>query len=213
MVSLQAYNSLYGVSQGPLPNYQWQIEVASWFNVALAKLQAKVVEFATGPSYVAPDGVVTLYDDHHFAAQCYMQKIRSSTGYYSFSLVGVVIILVIGGLILFVSFYIDTFTGFVLRRIGKEYKAQQWILDEKLQLQRMTYEKANIGNWRDCDSKVPVTTTKIQHMGVISTGLDGRHLAYVAESEDNSVDMGSEGSHYEALKGRGFVGYAPVSLG
>ena len=211
-VSLQAYNSLYELSQGPLPNNQWQIEVTSWFNVALAKFQANVVEFASGPATIATTGAVTrptyLYD----LAQCYMQKVRSSTGYTSFSLVGVVITLVFGGFILFVSLFIDTFAGFIQDRIHREYKAQQWTLDEKLQLQRMAYEKANVGEWRNCDSKVPVTTTKVQHMGVISTGQDGKHLAYVAEAEDSTPDLAGEEGHYESLKGSGFVGYAPVSL-
>ena len=210
--SLQAYNSLYDTSQGPLPNNQWQIEVTSWFNIALAKLQANVVQYASGPSIVGTNGVISLPNDLYYEAQCYMQKVRSNTGYTSFSLFGVVITLVVGGLILFVSLFVDAFIGFMQRRINREYKVQQWTLDEKLQLQRMAYEKAKIGDWRNCNGKVPVTTTKMQHMGVIFADQDGKHLAYVAEYEDGMADVMGEESHTEVLKGSGFVGYAPVSL-
>ena len=212
--SLQAYNSLFQDSQGSLPNNQWQIEVTSWFNIALAKLQANVVQYASGPSVIGTNGVVSLpnHNTLYWEAQCYMQKARSSTGYTSFSLFGVVITLVVGGLILFVSLFVDAFIGFIQRRINQHYKAQQWTLDEKLQLQRMVYEKAKIADWRNCDGKVPVTTMKMQHMGVIFAGQDSKHLAYVAEYKDGTADLVGEESHLEALKGNGFVGYAPVSM-
>ena len=44
--ALQAQNSVSVLSQGPLPNNQWEIESSSWFAAGLARLQQEVQQFA-----------------------------------------------------------------------------------------------------------------------------------------------------------------------
>lgn len=66
---------------------------------------------------------------------CHSQTFRSSGEVQSFSLLGIVIILSVGGLIILVSLWLETVVGWVQRRWGRgEAKRSQWENDEKLQL-------------------------------------------------------------------------------
>ena len=108
---------------------------------------------------------------------------RQGQGHVSFSLLGVVIILAAGSVIIVSAVFIDTMVGFMQRRLRRGvYKAIQWGLDEKLQLQRMGYEKGDIGRWQNADGRVPITEDRMEHMGVVMEGEDGKHPTYGRES-------------------------------
>ncbi|KZF21368.1 hypothetical protein L228DRAFT_262392 [Xylona heveae TC161] len=157
--ALQATESLYQKSQGPLPNNQWINEVQSWYNASLAKLQRMTVEYASGPSSTLPFGAyLQQYDDENSQRMCRNQKARQNGDYTSFSVLGIAIILVVGSIIILTSMCLEMIVAWIqVRYEFGLHRHLQWVLDEKLQLQRMAYEEAGMGTWSGGTDVVPVT--------------------------------------------------------
>ena len=139
-----------------LPDNQWQIEVTEMFSVSMAKLQQQMVGYATGPTYFH-EGLPFEQGDKDL---CQRQKIHGVSGYLSFSVLGVSIILSLGFLFIVTALILDTAVGF-LRRIldWDDHKRLQWAVDEKLQIQRMAFEEAGQGEWTGGTDAVPMTGT------------------------------------------------------
>lgn len=136
---------------------QWQIKVSGWFAVAMAKLQQLVVGYATGPAYVPAGTAVDKPSTKEEEDMCGQQVVRSVGGTLSFSVFGVAIILIVGAILIFLGLVLDIVVGWTRERLRRGmYKAVQWGVDEKLQLQRMAFEEAGMGTWRGGDSAVPV---------------------------------------------------------
>ncbi|KAL9593457.1 MAG: hypothetical protein Q9219_007546 [cf. Caloplaca sp. 3 TL-2023] len=155
--SLRASDTLSGsdFTQIGLPDNQWQIEAAEMFSVSMAKLQQQILSYATGPTYFH-QGLTFVRGEMEI---CERQKIRGISGFLSFSVLGVSIILGLGSLLILTSFCIDSLVGFIRRRLKwKDYKSLQWTLDEKLQLQRLALEKAGQGLWTGEMNSVPITS-------------------------------------------------------
>ncbi|KAL9102216.1 MAG: hypothetical protein Q9187_009149, partial [Circinaria calcarea] len=183
------YNSLWVNIIISLPNNQWQIEVTNWHNIALAKFQDWIVEYSRGPSTIRKGSVISEPVTKADRDLCSSQKVHQTSSHISFSLLGLLIVLVFGGSIIFASLFIDTLVGFFQRCFHiSEHKAIQWALDEKLQLQRMVYEKAGIGSWNNCDGRVPTTTEEVRHMGVVVQDQDGKHPSYGKDADQYATD-------------------------
>ncbi|KAL8687209.1 MAG: hypothetical protein Q9218_006557 [Villophora microphyllina] len=149
------HNSFFQIG---LPDTQWMIEVSSWFDVAMAKLQAKMVQYATGPTNVpAGYSVIKLPSDASLDI-CKNQIIRNNSGTTSFSVLGVAIILIVGSLLIVTSLVLEPALGFARRQMRRnEYKSLQYIADGTWQLQRLAYEEAGQGHWSGGANTVPLT--------------------------------------------------------
>jgi hypothetical protein len=124
---------------------------------------------------------IYLPNDDVSKAMCYSQKIADPQGTISFSVLGVAIILSVGGFIIATSLVLDTIVGWLEKKynIG-EHARKNWIMDEKLQLQRSVFlllfvrmsaterhtltqpfqalESAGMGTWEGHTAAVPTTT-------------------------------------------------------
>jgi hypothetical protein len=81
-----------------------------------------------------------------------------TNGYQNFSLLGIVLILAFGGLLTALGLTIDIVVGAIQRRWFHDSPGWLgWVLDEKLQLQRMAYEGAGWGVWKGQMDAIPVT--------------------------------------------------------
>ncbi|KAL9026518.1 MAG: hypothetical protein Q9180_007472 [Flavoplaca navasiana] len=157
-LALRATETLNDNFQVGLPSTQWMTEMSSWFGISMAKLQQKVVQYATGPSTI-PDSY-NLIKPQTAAERniCNNQIIRKTNGTTSFSVLGVAIILIIGTILIITSWTLDTCVRYIRgKKKSNQYKSLQWIVDEKLQLQRLAYEEAGQGHWREGASTVPLT--------------------------------------------------------
>lgn len=124
-----------------LPDNQWTIEIQNWFAISMAKLQQLVVDFATGPLYANNDLVVTPGPPN----ACGRQKVRNRAGYISFSTLGVLIILGVGGALIFTSLILDSVVGYFRKTYDwKDFKRLHWDRDEQLELQRLAYSKEDV---------------------------------------------------------------------
>ncbi|GFF93092.1 hypothetical protein IFM47457_10892 [Aspergillus lentulus] len=156
--ALRAQETLSGLSQtAQLPSNQWQIEVQSWFETNLAKLQERSVQFATGPRGFREGKKRLALTDH--TPLCKAQKVRCPAGTTSFSVLGVSCLLAVGGFIVLSNLALDS----IMARVGPKwfpgsaYRRLNWALDDKLQLQRMAFEGARVGHWHGQTAAVPVT--------------------------------------------------------
>ncbi|KAI9884426.1 MAG: hypothetical protein M1823_003780 [Watsoniomyces obsoletus] len=177
--------------QAPLPNDQWRLEVASWFNVALARLQGEIVEYATGPLSVSTEGRMFRENGTTDKAMCTQQKVRDPTGYTNFNIFGIVIMFVVGSIIIVISWVLEPLVGFLRQRFwkGSDYKRVQWLLNSTLQLQRIAFETTGLGGpWLRVGKTVPITREK-HDLGEMYEYMDAsdRHLRFIlrkASTED-----------------------------
>lgn len=155
--ALLASETVSDLSQIQLPDTQWMTEVNTWFAISMAKLQQKVIEYATGPGSI-PDGMVLSRPLPAQEKLCKNQIVRTFNGTISFSVLGVAIILIVGSLLLSISLTLPLLVG-ALRHVfkWKKHKGLQWTIDSKLQMQRLAYEEAGQGYWTGGASPVPVT--------------------------------------------------------
>lgn len=88
-----------------------------------------------------------------------IQKIRS-TAYTNFSVLGLSITLIIGGLIIVLAYTLEHIIAFIERRHSKiKYSRLEWSANDILQTQRMAHEAIGDGTWANCAGvdAVPVT--------------------------------------------------------
>lgn len=124
-----------GIQVG-LPKNQWMIEIAYWFDISMARLQQQIVTFATGPPNIDKDQKFVPGARN----ACGRQKIHNTAGFTSFSVLGISIIFIIGGLLILISLVLDQVIGYFRKNFNwKDYKRLQWISDEQLELQQLAY--------------------------------------------------------------------------
>ena len=144
---------------------------------------------------------------------CKNQIIRSPGGTVSFSVLGLCIIFIIGGILIVTSFVMDTLVGYIRRRLEwKKYKSLQWTLDEKLQLQRLAYEEAGQGHWDGCAGSVPVMK-KDDRIGV-PKHVDAVHprLSQRSDQSEQVVAASDDMAEAEGLMAQKQMGYGVEEL-
>lgn len=156
--ALRAQEAVHDLQSGVLADDQWHIEVESWYATGLAKLQRTVLEFAAGASNITNGTYVQPPVNPLEQALCYSQMVPGASDAISFSIAGVAVVLIIGALLIITNLFLDVLVGLYQRKknVGNARRLQ-WILDEKLQLQRLAYEEADMGEWSGGTSVVPVT--------------------------------------------------------
>ncbi|KAF1951516.1 hypothetical protein CC80DRAFT_528262 [Byssothecium circinans] len=211
--SIIARHGLGNNNQGPLPPNQWQLEVEHWVSSSLASLQGSFVEAGNGPNAayqrfrVAPNTTA----EH---ALCKAQKIMS-TKYSSFSVLGVSLILVIGGLFIVLDLTLPHIVDFVqIRRSAKcsnpsgTYARLEWDTNTTLQLQRLAHEHViGSGTWSNRWAH-PITAPG-ENLAMIDTR-DEKHTTLIAPRDwERDVEKGETGSGPSTA--RSDTGNGPVS--
>ena len=147
----------------PLPNNQWQAEVANWFSIGLAHTQRLFIA-----TYRKPNQKIQLDYWLPFPASaksentwCNSQKVHSAE-YTTFSVLGLGLNFGVGIVVLFAGyllpFIVPRLQARRARRRGKISVAQeQWFMNGSLQLQRIAYEAHGVGDWEGRESTVPIT--------------------------------------------------------
>ncbi|KAK4167710.1 hypothetical protein QBC43DRAFT_362527 [Cladorrhinum sp. PSN259] len=160
--------------QWALPDDQWKRDVINWWSIWLAQLQTGFVDAAIG---FGPDDSNRLKDvlippeDDYQRAMCQNQKVRS-TRYTSFSMFGLCFIFAAGTLIVIVSFSIEPILSCIASRKQKKYKSkndddqeerggrgahEEWVVNETLHLQQLSFQGLGRGTWSGCTDAIPVT--------------------------------------------------------
>lgn len=137
LIDEAAAETVYQNIQSPIPDDQWIIELSNWFAAGLAGFQQSALEFAMGPQFLGTSGVLEkpAANDTLVQRLCRSQLIRNSGQVQSFSMLGIVLILSLGGLILIASVTMESTVSAVQRRLGVgEHRRMEWLRDEKLHL-------------------------------------------------------------------------------
>ncbi|KAH7075062.1 hypothetical protein FB567DRAFT_183030 [Paraphoma chrysanthemicola] len=153
--SLLASDSLTESGQSPLPDNQWELELEHLFKFTMADIQRAILDLATGPQSTDSRQFHSPPDNAKARALCGSQKIRSDS-FTSFSVLGLVLILSIGGLIMIVSVLLP-WTMERMRRHRNPLPSVEWNMNEILQLQRLAHEAVGAGDWDDVSSDYPLT--------------------------------------------------------
>jgi hypothetical protein len=107
-----------------LPDNQWQLELQYWYSIAMAGFQRTLVQWATGQIAIDP----TQLRPPETAAEKWFCKnlLIPSEVYQSFSVLGVVLILVIGCLVILVACFIEKIAIVARRCRGSDSKRTSW---------------------------------------------------------------------------------------
>ncbi|CAK1358405.1 hypothetical protein CB0940_06977 [Cercospora beticola] len=207
--AVSAYDQIYERYSGPLPDNQWQKEVEGWYQTALANLQFRIAEMPNhkwgemdkdSPFYT-PVGSLNYTGAQAMKDLCHQQLMRSTAQYQSFSMAGLLIVIIVSCIIILTSWVIDTCVGIQKnRRPGgdKRHKRLAWIADGKLQLLRMALHNGGHAEWSNEDKVTP-----------IGSPADQKNIAPVVERVDAS---GETRIHYDAdTYGHGAVRYTAYS--
>ncbi|KAK5053680.1 hypothetical protein LTR84_001641 [Exophiala bonariae] len=141
-----------------LPIDHWMREVSYWFAISLSRVQRGLIQYAAGPAEIPHGMSVVPPSDEAGRQLCKAQKIRANGGYQSYSVLGLCIILVFGVAIILTSWVLEPITNFLRKNYLNDRKRRriQWLLDGKLQMLRMAYEYAGVGDWIKKDEETPV---------------------------------------------------------
>lgn len=145
--ALRAQSTVYDDINIPLPENQWNIEASDWFSISLARLQHAILEFSTGPE----DIDYSLYSRFNlsqlYKTNCGIQKVQQlnfNHGYISFSVLGLVIIFVIGVVIIIVSLVLPRIVGRMQRARKANGCHDTWESDDKFECWRASRRTARL---------------------------------------------------------------------
>ena len=137
----------------PIPDNQWMLEFENYFKILIASNQLHALTFAGGP----PSGP---YEAHWAPATEEYQwmcgnQIIVRKDYASFSLLGVILIIAIGGVIILINLSLESIVTCVTR--AESDFMREWRLMSIFQLQKLAFDGLNNGNWKQADDGIPVT--------------------------------------------------------
>ncbi|KAL5326516.1 hypothetical protein ACEPPN_004202 [Leptodophora sp. 'Broadleaf-Isolate-01'] len=147
-----------GFMSSPLPSNQWELEATNWFSTGMNIIQRYVAETATGaPGKYAQYTTNAAANDTELQWFCANYIMRDSA-YQSFSILALSLIAGFGGLAILASLWLETIIGWIQTKLNRgSFHKMCWKLDSALQLQRMAYEEAGMGNWVRCADDIPLT--------------------------------------------------------
>ncbi|OIW32348.1 hypothetical protein CONLIGDRAFT_699027 [Coniochaeta ligniaria NRRL 30616] len=155
--ALMAKLLLTAGSAGQVPDNQWQIEVKHWHDISMTSLQAAFVDTAKGPTDQAILPWVQRPNNTVETLMCNSQKINS-TQFASFSVFGLLLTYVLGGLIMLTSYTLEPLIACISGRgNAKHYSQMEWCVNETLQLQRLAHEMRGRGTWARATEFIPFT--------------------------------------------------------
>ena len=177
-----------------LPDNQWQLELQNAYNTSLALLQFWFNYHAYPPRIrVTPnstyDQYVTQANTNEEVHICHNQKIRSST-YYSFSVVGLAIIILGGSAVILLSNLIPLTVQLWRKRKARQgnadawRKQEEWALTDVLQLHRIALERYGLWPWK-VDGEVPLLTGYSRQFKL--PWLDGKEPRTESETDRESL--------------------------
>lgn len=138
----------------------WKEEVLQLNSIMLAYIQSRMLSYVTGSFFSSYNHYIQRPSTPEEQEFCENQ-ITTDSSFYCFSVLGMVIILVIGGLIILINLLLEPLVR-LFRNLRKNdhglYKQLEWDMTETLQLQRLVYEGQGSGTWHGEPDVVPVTT-------------------------------------------------------
>ena len=159
-IGLEASSAVIaGISPG-LPDNQWMLEIAGWFDTGLAKLQRTIVDYvqnswtmyenaAEWMSIIDPS---TLGSDGAYEDQCFNQLITGTATSQTFSTLGVFIIATLAPILVLLAAVLSK----IVRRCGSSHARNYDLAYQKMNILRMALEGRGYDGWVNTDRGTPV---------------------------------------------------------
>lgn len=191
-----------------LPNDQWQMEIRNWFDTSLATIQYVVTDFVTNEWYndrkskYSQELKVTPWILRPYLSSwveyreprnesCNAQLVRSTAQYQSFSLSGLVIVIIVSVALLIISWTLECCVHKRKDRAqsaAKHHKHIAHVADGKMQLLRMALKPVGYQGWTaeastypyrtptqsnfwDADSEADIMPAVMEHDAVVVSGI------------------------------------------
>jgi hypothetical protein len=195
----------------PIASDQWVLESKNWFSLGLANMQHMGVDYVTGPPAEYSQYAQGPGNNTGLNWLCGNQVVRSEN-YTNFSTLAIFLVFTLGGLVIFVSLWLETVVGLMRSRWRHgRWKQTAWWAEGTLQLQRQAFEGIGIGGWevrewnqvplaeegkeftglRNCEQMLPLAaaqTMKTKHQSSSTAGLEKGAVV-----RDFSVTSSNEG--------------------
>ena len=131
----------------PIPDNQWQVELANWHTISLAMLQRVMMQWGTGGIVPEPESTSQLIPPQREADSWFCQNmLLRSSRHKSFRVVPLFLILISGALVIVLSWNIEDVTAWIQYRL-RYYRGlamrELWDEDDMLRLKGGTIR----GSW------------------------------------------------------------------
>lgn len=142
------------------PSNQWQLELDNWFGIMIAQTQSELLRWATEPIHPSNRAYIVPPADTNVSWMCNNQVIFDPR-YMCFSVIGIILDLVLGGLLVLTSWFVDDIARAVQRLRGRGvHRRFEWRWNDMLQLQKTAFQAYGLGVWKEDEVAVPVTKEK-----------------------------------------------------
>lgn len=169
-----------------VPDDQWIRELDHWFGIQFAALQLHMVGDATGTGRESWDNYLTRFSSENAEWMCSAQMMQRND-YASFSMLGIILILVFGLLAVVLNTALEPLVRLLQPEKGNRVLANAWQKHYLLQLQGSLYESLGMGTWNS-DDQVPVTTDNAKFG--LPTVWGSKHGDQVEESSVDKPESG-----------------------
>lgn len=165
--ALRASDKVLNLQQLPIPDDQWHIEVRSWFEESLTTLQRAVQEYASPPDIKGATLLQPWLNNNlsqtirsTLQDMCDNQRVQSTSNTMSFSILGLIVTFVLGGVIILVSLFMTQMVGALRSFLHlSPFPMTAWTSDAFLNAQQILLQnKAGMGSWTDKTASVPALT-------------------------------------------------------
>jgi hypothetical protein len=137
MLATRATDTIFSAA---LPSDQWILELQHWFAILLTSIQASVTDSLTGIDPRLNHYIEPMIPEYQW--MCHNQIVQNAN-HSSFSVLGLVIILIVGGLLMVINSLLSTaWSRSVRRTAGNVHRDEEWKAYELLELQRTTTHKS-----------------------------------------------------------------------
>jgi hypothetical protein len=125
-----------------------------------------------------------------------------SPRHYSFSVLGLMVIINIGGIIMILGTFIESISSSIMSCTNRKstYAQLEWQANSTLQLQRMAHEQLGLGIWSRTSESIPVTEHR-ELLGVFDT-TDPEHPRLAQPVSNTELDEFAAKADWKARSGK-----------
>ena len=133
------------------------LEVNHWFGLALTALQLQIVNYVTGDGTPSHNQYLEQVNSNS-EWMCHNQIVQRDD-FTSFSILGIILILVLGGLFLVLDICLERLVVLWYQKVqpSKAWKLRAWRGNRPLQIQSQAFEARGLSTWDRTQGDVPVT--------------------------------------------------------
>ena len=192
-----------------LPDNQWVVELNHWMRIGYTYLQISMTWWVAGDGVAQQDQYKVAPTSPDETWMCSNQIVQRND-HSSFSILGIVLILVIGALIIFGQLLLNRVLNFHRQRVhGSNVETPPWNAANILQVQRVAFEGQGVNVWTSGPYDMVPVTAPGQKFDDLRVGHDHDHNHHLSDSKEplHHVEQRSTESSQDARQMAAEEGY------